>query len=104
LQVTKQHCLGFVESPRKKVTQSSPHYAVRHWIARIQPLRCFEVFNRKIGLPGPQSEKTTPTPGASRVEFQGTVDRCERRIEIVAEVSEHMSNPAQGASIIICTA
>ena len=75
-------------------------------IAGVKPQSGFQMLDREIGLPGPQSQPAAvdPAAGIARIELDATIDQCGRRIEIPAGVAERVGSPAKSIWVVASAA
>src|SRR6516225_9200389 len=74
-------------------------------VAGVEPQSGFQMLDREIGLPGPQSQPAAvdPARGIARVELKATIDQCGRRVEIPAGVAERVGSPAKSIGVVAST-
>src|SRR6267142_1047753 len=61
------------------------------------------MLNRKIGLAGPDPENAAPKPATSeaRVERQCTIDKRDHRVDVLAEIRQHLGGIGEGARVVL---
>ena len=84
------------------MADSDPHHSPVVAIAGVEPQSGFQMLDREIGLPGPQSQPAAvdPTAGRARIELNATIDQCGRRTEIPAGVAERVGRPAKSIWVV----
>src|ERR1700746_1617347 len=83
------------------MTHSYAEIGPRPAMEWIQAHRGPEMVDRHIWLSRPQPSPATPFPTQSetRVEFKGTVDKCDSCAKVFSEVAKHLGNEAEDAGV-----
>src|ERR1700732_4591933 len=71
-------------------------------ITWVQPNRSLEMFNSQVWFTGVEPEKSAPSPsvGRARIERERTVDYCNRGVDILIEIAEHMGNTSERQGVV----
>src|SRR6516162_9263457 len=83
-----------------------PHDSPVLAVAGVEAQSGFQMLDREIGLPGPQSQPAAvdPTAGIARIELDATINQCGRRTEIPAGVAERVGSPTKSIWVVASAA